>query len=176
MNCIEGNRQIIEQIIKLLEVIDNQIYAKPLDIFKGSTLGQHFRHILDFYLCLLKGTKSGVIDYANRDRDPAIESDAQYAKTIFQRVSDSIIQLLEADMMQVYGDFSNQSYEQRPLLQSSIGRELMFAHDHAVHHLAMIKVGIDVIGVPLNIDSNVGVAPSTIKHRYGAHASGENGY
>ena len=176
MNCIEGNRQIIEQITKLLDIIDNQVYTKPLDIFKGSTVGQHFRHILDFYLCLLKGTKSGVIDYANRDRDPAIESDAQYAKTIFLRVSDTVMQLLETDTTQVYGDFSNESYEHRPLLHSSIGRELMFAHDHAVHHLAMIKIGIDAAGVSLTMDSNVGVAPSTIKHRYGAHASGENGY
>lgn len=175
MNCIEGNKKMIGQITDLLNSIDNQTYTKPLDIFNGSSIGQHFRHILDFYLCLIKGTESGIIDYAHRDRDPIMESDTAHAKAIFTRIANSIEKLTEERALHVWGDFSNHSYEERPLLGSSVGRELMFAHDHAVHHLAIIKIGIEAAAPELNIDKNLGVAPSTVKHRSGAHAADHNG-
>lgn len=175
MNCIEGNKQMIGQITDLLNSIDNQTYTKPLDIFNGSSIGQHFRHILDFYLCLIKGIESGIIDYAHRDRNPVMESDTEHAKAIFTHIIDSIEKLSEDKPIQVWGDFSNYSFEESPLLGSSIGRELMFAHDHAVHHLAIIKIGIEAAAPELNIDKNLGVAPSTVKHRSGAHAADHNG-
>ncbi len=165
MNCIEGNKKIIGQIINVLQLIDNQTYAQSLDIFKGASIGQHFRHIIDFYLCLLKGMESGVIDYASRDRNPNIEVDAHYAQAAFQQVFHAIEQISESQPLQIIGDFSDHSHAGRPLLHSSAGRELMFAHDHAVHHLAIIKIGMQTVAPYLELNSNLGVAPSTVKYR-----------
>lgn len=166
MNCREGNQQIIRQMTDLLDMINNQIYTQPLEVFKGSSVGQHFRHILDFYLCLIKGIQAGTVDYAGRDRNPLAESDIHFIKQAFCNVSQTIDQFSEETQVKVRGDFSTQ-VEQRPELLSSIGRELMFAYDHAVHHLAMIKIGIAIVAPNLTLDSNLGVAPSTIKHRSG---------
>lgn len=166
MNCKEGNQHILSQMVGLLETLDNQIYAQPLEIFKGSSIGQHFRHILDFYLCLIKGAQAGTVDYANRDRNPRAESDVQYTKQAFYQISEAIEPFLEEQHIKVRGDFSAQAIE-RPELLSSIGRELMFAYDHAVHHLAMIKIGMEIVMPQVNIDNNIGIAPSTIKHRNG---------
>lgn len=164
MSCKEGNQDILIRMISLLEALDNQTYAQPLEIFKGSSIGQHFRHILDFYLCLIKGINAGTVDYANRDRNPLAESDVQYTKQAFYEVSEAIEQFTEAQNIKVRGDFSAHDIE-RPELLSSIGREMMFAYDHAIHHLAMIKIGIDIVMPQLNIDNNIGVAPSTIQYR-----------
>lgn len=164
MNCKEGNQQIITQMITLLEKLDNPIYALPLDIFKGSSIGQHFRHILDFYICVINGAQCGTVDYADRKRNPLAESDVEFTKLAFSQIAETLQQFAEEEGIRVRGDFSTHSTE-RPELLSSIGRELMFAYDHAVHHLAMIKIGIEMAMPQFPLDNNLGVAPSTIKHR-----------
>lgn len=166
MSCKEGNQAIIAKMISLLETIDNQLYAQPLDVFKGSSIGQHFRHILDFYICLIKGNQVGIIDYANRDRNPLAESDVLFTKQAFHQIAEKIMQFTDDEAIRVRGDFSMDVTE-RPELISSVGRELMFAYDHAVHHLAMIKIGIEIAMPQIKMDHNIGVAPSTIKHRNG---------
>ncbi len=166
MNCREGNQFIIQQITTLLDSLDNQLYTKPLDVFKDSSIGQHFRHILDFYLCLIKGIEDGTVDYANRDRNPLAESDVHFTKQAFQNITQVITHFIETQPINVRGEFSAQALE-RPELASSVGRELMFAYDHALHHLAMIKIGLQVALPEIQLDNNVGVAPSTVKHRNG---------
>ncbi|HMO38174.1 MAG TPA: DinB family protein [Saprospiraceae bacterium] len=168
MNTIQGNQRMIEQIAQLLQRIDQEVYTQPLAIFNHSTVGQHFRHILDFYRCLLRGVAADKVDYADRDRDPRIEADPQYTGEVCQRIADALSMLSEMQAVEVVGDFSNQTDMERPLLRSSVGRELMFAHDHAVHHLAMIKIGLQYADPQLAMDAQLGVAPSTIKHRRAA--------
>lgn len=163
MNCREGNQLIIRQMTELLDTMNNEMYAQPLEIFKGSSIGQHFRHILDFYLCLIRGVHEGTVDYASRDRNPLAELDVHFIKQAFYKVAQNIDHFSEEAPVKVWGDFTTRT-EQRPTLYSSIGRELMFAYDHAVHHLAMIKIGIATVAPNLNSDSSLGVAPSTIKH------------
>ncbi len=164
MTCREGNQLMIRQITGLLDTLNNQLYAQPLDVFNGSSIGQHFRHILDFYLCLIQGVQEGRVDYARRDRNPLAETDVLFTKDVFFEVAKKMEAFSEEQAIQVLGDFSDKETV-RPSLASSIGRELMYAYDHAVHHLAIIKIGIATAAPGLSVDHTIGVAPSTIKHR-----------
>jgi uncharacterized damage-inducible protein DinB len=165
MNCIEGTKEIIRQIIGLLHHLDREAFSRPLEVFSGATLGQHFRHILDFYLCLFRDLPSGVIDYAARERNPALEQDPEQAREIFEYIACAVQEVREEAPLVVQADFSSTKAGERPKLSSSAGRELMFAHDHAVHHLAIIRMGLQVNFPSLPVDENLGVASSTIKFR-----------
>lgn len=166
MNCIEATRKMVFDITELLQVIDEQAYAQQLEVFNGSTLGQHFRHILDFYRCLHKGiTTSQVIDYERRERDVLVEQHPDYAIRAFFDVRNGIEHCNIEESIQVRADFSSRMEDSRPVVQSSIGRELMFAYDHAVHHLAIIKIGLRTAFPHIVIHEQLGVAPSTIKYR-----------
>lgn len=167
MNCKEGAIDMARQITLLLDSVDRGDYDKPLEIFNGATLGQHFRHILEFYQCLLQGIDQEIVDYAKRQRDPRIEKDPISARHAFQDVLLAVNQLEEHKILAVKADFSSETTIERPIVQSSVGRELMFAYDHAVHHLAIIKIGLQVCAPQLQIDPNLGVAPSTVKYRAG---------
>lgn len=167
MNCKQGTQHIVTQITNLLDCVDTKAYKQPLNIFKGSTLGQHFRHILDFYQCLLNGLDQSLVDYSSRQRDPKAEIDPGYARQAFMNLAVSVDQLPESQTVMVRTDFFNDEKNRRPIVQSSIGRELMFAYDHAVHHLAMIKIGIGVACPDLELDENLGMAPATVKYRAG---------
>lgn len=166
MNCIEGTQDIIRQINLLLRHLDGEAFSRPLELFNGGTLGQHFRHILDFYLCLLRDLPTGTVDYADRERDPSIEKDPEQTLQLFNRIAAAVRELEEEKPLVVRADFSAESMVgQRPELSSSIGRELMFAYDHAVHHLAIIRMGLQVAFPSFPMHENLGIAPSTIKFR-----------
>ncbi len=171
MDCRTGTKNIIRQIKDLLELLDKDQYAKPLPIYNGSSIGQHFRHIFDFYQCLALDVSNGSIDYARRERDPYIEQDPQYAKAAFTKLEQTLVYFNEEAIIDVLADFSADRSVTRPMVKSSVGRELMFAHDHAVHHMAIIKIGFQIAFPALNFPINAGVAPSTIKHRAEEKAS-----
>ncbi|RMG87405.1 MAG: DinB family protein [Bacteroidetes bacterium] len=164
MNCKQGTSEIIRQITDLLETIDDKAYHTQLPAFKGSTIGQHFRHIADFYTCFINGLHAGVIDYAARERDPQIETHTEYAIAVFQKIADKVAACDESRPVEVKADFSDELTESRPLVRSSVGRELMYAYDHAVHHLAIIKIGLRVAFPDIPLDEKTGVAPSTLKY------------
>lgn len=165
MDFKQGSTQMIHQITGLLGSISKEQYSKELEIFKGSTLGQHFRHILDFYLVLLNHYKSGLVDYTLRKRDIKLESDPSYAMKTFEEVLGKVEHLDEQTPLKVKADILYCSEGERPLIPTSIGRELMYAYEHAVHHLAIIRIGIENAFPDLEIAKEVGIAPATIKYR-----------
>ncbi|MBK9491560.1 MAG: DinB family protein [Haliscomenobacter sp.] len=165
MNGKEGISNIVMQINDILIDIESNLYKMPLGIYNGSSIGQHFRHIYDFFRCLVYGAQENVVDYASRERDLQIEQDPRFALAAFHRELDYLLTLDEQMPLSVRADFSTQSDVGRPEYPSSVGRELMFVHDHAVHHLAMIKIGLQNEAPDLLKDKNFGVAPSTIKFR-----------
>ncbi len=167
MNCKEGTDIIFRQMAGLLEKLDEGTYAKPLDLFNGSSIGQHFRHILDIYDCLFKGLAAGRIDYGDRQRDLRMEQEPRYAAGILEGFSRQTAEVEESKHVEILADFSADFNKERPVVKSSVSRELMYGYDHAVHHLAMIKMGLKVSASNVEISPETGVAPSTLKHRKG---------
>lgn len=159
----QGIENIVNQINGILADIETQLYKKPLEMYNGSTIGQHFRHIYDFFRCLNHGVAQQVVDYAQRERDSRIEQDPRFALLAFQRELDALLTLEEQSLLAVRADFSTHADVARPEYPSSVGREIAFVHDHAVHHLAMIKIGLQHEAPFLLKDQNFGVAASTLK-------------
>ena len=56
-------------------------YSRPLLSLNNSTIGQHVRHTLEFFICMMEGIEKGVVNYDSRQRDPRIETDPQVALT-----------------------------------------------------------------------------------------------
>ena len=165
MNCKEGVIQLLDQITNIIQVIPDQDYPQQMEIFNNSTLGKHFRHIYDFFNCLINQCNCDEVDYAKRQRDAMIESDPSYAISHFEGLKEDISNLNEDLDIEVYTDFELPD-GQRPKVRSTIGRELMYAYDHAVHHLAIVKIGLKIVHPDLPLSKDVGVAASTIKHQY----------
>ena len=162
---------MVLQLSRLLDQIDTKSYNKPLAIFKGATLGQHFRHILDFYSCLSAGFETGLIDYSNRERNAKVEQDKDFAKSRIEAVLEMVCGIEETTSIKVKADFSTSSEVSRPIVHSTVGREIVFAYDHALHHLAIIRMGIQTAFPHLEMAENLGVAPATVKYRAGGKAT-----
>lgn len=155
--------EIRSQLESIFSTIDNNQYSASLDAFNGSSIGMHVRHIFDFYACILHGSLCGKLDYNDRDRNALIEQDLIAAKVSFQQIADQIETKDLNQSIAVVTDFSCNNDDERPIVSSSMGRELMYAFDHAIHHIAIIKMGIKSTFPDIMIPTHVGVAPSTIK-------------
>lgn len=153
---------VVHQINHVLEQLEPHEYRRQLPEFEGNTLGQHFRHILEFFQCLEQGAHSGVVDYAARERNLLYEDNPGLTATAFASFAEKLPSLNDFGSVDVRAEFGGL---ERPTYSSTIGRELMFVYDHAIHHLAIIKIGLLCHFPHIHSDQDLGVSPSTIKSR-----------
>lgn len=165
MNCKNGAVQLLHQIIELIELIDSKDYNRPLEIYNLSTMGKHFRHIFDFFNCLVAQSALYEVDYCRRDRNERIEDNKDYSIAAFEALKNGLFQLNEETEIMVHADFEMEDGH-RPIVKTSIGREIMYAYDHAVHHLAIVKIGLKSIRPELQINDSIGIAASTLRHQH----------
>ncbi|MEO6132932.1 MAG: DinB family protein, partial [Saprospiraceae bacterium] len=132
--------------------------------------GQHTRHIIEFYNCLVEQSKndnSPVINYAKRKRDYRIESEPDHALSLVNDLSQKLNEL-NTDQI-CFLDCEEHGHE-KLLVSSTIGRELIYNIEHTIHHLAIVKIAIKANYASLILPEHFGVAPSTIRHRHEACA------
>jgi len=157
-------KENLVQIKCLLGSIKNEDYTRKTDILSGATIGQHVRHILEFYLLLVSGSFSGTICYDKRQRDFRIESDTKFALNTIDRLLKGIKTVDENQPLIFEGDFTADGSSQNTI-QSSIGRELAYCIEHSIHHQAIIKAGLIYMGLADLSNEEFGVAYSTIRYR-----------
>ena len=164
MDAQRGTLLISDQMTELLQRLPLQVYTCPVPLFHGSTVGQHFRHILEFYTCLLEGCAAGRVDYSSRKRNDALSENPATALAALEYLTDSFRQVDEQQLLHVQSEFS-ETADGGPTYLSSLGRELQYAFDHAVHHLAIIRMGLETQFPDVPVAADLGVAPSTLRHR-----------
>ncbi|MEO0367250.1 MAG: hypothetical protein AAF197_00535 [Pseudomonadota bacterium] len=123
-----------------------------------STIGAHFRHLIEHYRCFFAQYPTGEICFEARERDGNLESNISYAK---QAVLETIGHLEE-----MYGQVADctltmedQQSDQR--LTTNLARELLFLQAHTVHHYAMIAAMTRSLGVSPTGDFGVAIATRT---------------
>jgi len=157
----------LQDAVVYLKEIDPDVYGMPLDLLFGASIGQHTRHLVEFYQCLLNqiSESSPVINYSKRVRDTAIEEDPEFAlKTIEQLVSE-ILTLDENISCKL--KCSEQFESGEVFIDSNLERELLYNIEHTIHHLAIIKIGLAAVAPGIGLPEHFGVAPSTIRYRDG---------
>ncbi len=158
----QTNIEIIDQLIDLLNVIDSAIYKNALRPLHYSTMGQHVRHITEFYLCALNGYEGGVIDYDARERNILIEIDKDFTVETLQNVKVQL-QAFQSDTPLILK--SKFGGDETIDIPSSFFRELTYLIEHTIHHLAIIKIGLNEVYPEICIPKNFGVAHSTIRYQ-----------
>ena len=162
MNADSALLATVQQINHVIGQLSADDYSFALPEFEGNSLGQHFRHILEFFQCLEQGVESGTIDYAARQRNPVYEQRPDISAAAFEAFSQALPRFDLALPVQVRAEFGS---DVRPCYESTVGRELLFVYDHAIHHLAIIKIGLVCRFPAVQADKNLGVSPSTVKAR-----------
>ena len=162
--CIE-NLQMLKGILLRLDDVQ---YAASLEVLSNSTIGQHVRHVLEFYLCLLNSEEAGVLNYDTRQRDLALQSHVQNGIHTIEHIIHRLNSTHMNSPLTLEGDHGIVS-PARFSVDSNVKRELAFNLEHAIHHQALIKIGLNQLGQ--RMASGFGVAPSTLRNLATAEAT-----
>ena len=158
----QTNIEIIDQLIDLLNDIELSVYKDALQPLHYSTVGQHVRHITEFYLCALIGYENGIVNYDSRERNLLIESDKDFAVKTLENVKQQLKTLKSDRNLILKSKFGG---DETLDISSSFFRELTYLIEHTIHHLAIIKIGLNEVYPEINIPKKFGVAHSTLQYR-----------
>jgi hypothetical protein len=148
----------LEELKMVLAQLSNNDYSLPILFLGNASIGEHTRHIIEMFQCLLSSYETGLLNYDNRLRNNLIETNAKFA---IQNI-DEIIFSIDKNNKKI--NINQLLFDQNITLESNYFRELLYNLEHCIHHQALIKVALFQFE-NIQIVENFGIAPSTIKHR-----------
>lgn len=165
---IRKTTQILNELQDLLEGLSPIDYATPVEVLSNATIGQHVRHILEFFECLIQSRETGVLNYDHRQRDLSLETNPDTAKAtlnmIFREIQKENVDLV---LQQSYLNNNDELIS----TATNFYREIMYNIEHAVHHQALIRIGIHALQPEISLPRAFGVADSTIQYRNKSYTS-----
>lgn len=159
-SLLQANVNALQEGLELLALLLPSQYTQGYTPAFHSTIGAHFRHVLEHYRCFIVQLNSGEICYDLRERDQLLESDFDYANQTINSLIDDLKQLSASDL--------NRSCSLRDQLASeavntTVYRELLFLQSHTMHHYAIIGAMTRSFGAQPAED--FGVAIATREHQ-----------
>jgi hypothetical protein len=169
---MNSNSELIQSVIEtlrqgetLLAEISDPTYTRKVAVVFNASIGGHYRHCLDHFATLLEASVAGDLNYDHRERGTLVENDRFAAlnstrelRTRFEKLNPVFLaRPLNVTCKTSYSTSGSQ------VSSSTVGREVMYAVAHAVHHYALIGVMAGIMDVKL--PAGFGVAPSTLKHQ-----------
>lgn len=155
-------KAIINTFAELSDAITqltDEAYTKPSKHLSGATIGQHTRHIIELFQCLINGYDLANVNYEKRKRDLNIEQSKHLAISLLQQIETDIYKADKEIIVTTcfVGD-------EEIKINSNFLRELVYNLEHTIHHMALIRVGIAELS-EIILPDTFGVAPSTIEYR-----------
>ena len=120
----------------------------------------------NFLFVFEHGFESGIINYDKRAHDKVIETDKFIALATINRINNFISTLSEKSLqLEVGYDLDNDDFI---TIETTSTRELVYNIEHAVHHMAIIKIGIREIASYVTLAPDFGIAASTLRFKESA--------
>ena len=159
---IQLNLDFLDQGAHLISELSDDTYTATQPDLYTSSVGDHFRHILEHYLQFVAGVDDELIDYDARKRDERLSTDRQVAGTTIDQIKQSLNRLPNLDCPIQVNMASSRAGLISPLTNSSLCRELQYLQAHTIHHYALIAMILKLNGVQPGTE--FGIAPSTLRH------------
>lgn len=160
---LSASLHVLKQLKQLAQSLGVEQYSQPLPLLSGNTIGKHYRHIIEFYQCLLTGNE--YVNYDKRERNAELEINNQLAAQTLQNIMDALQKITVIDAELTYEADFDSGGGQNIKVKSSMGRELAYNIEHAVHHMAIIKIVVGQYFSNLMLEENFGVAASTLRYQ-----------
>ncbi|MFA9371841.1 MAG: DinB family protein [Labilibaculum antarcticum] len=165
MKVLSVSKIIINQLIALCRELSSQQYSAPLDLLMNNSIGKHVRHIVEFYDLLKDSCKGdGVLSYDKREHCKRTETEIKVAVDRFKDILkwlDEIDSDVALKLKVSYEKTPEEGFE----IHTSLERELVYNIEHAIHHMAIIRIAIEREFLDIKLDKHFGLAFSTIRFR-----------
>jgi hypothetical protein len=158
-----ASQDMLIQGLGLLFNIWDETYCRLAEAPYSASIGGHYRHVLEHFQCVIRGIRSGEINYDARERNPRLETEVTYATIAACDVLRAIKNYTDASLARPCKVVNSSSYDsaQPSVIESTVGRELAYCVGHAIHHYAIVRLICNHLGV--EVPNQFGIAPSTLK-------------
>lgn len=160
---------LLHQLKNVVIQLTDAQYRQPIPVLSDSSIGQHTRHTLEFFLCLMDATNGEMINYDARKRDQYMEQDPKLASGIIDSIQDHLTTICEDFPIVMQANYEIDKDEHIGISTSYL-RELAYNIEHAIHHMALIKVGLRSELTQVKIPEHFGVASSTVRYQKSQNA------
>ena len=157
------SRSILDQLISVSEQLQDDDFRKQLKVLSGNTIGKHIRHIIEFFDLMMIGMQSGEVNYDKRSHDKVIEENRLMAIEKINALKLELKGFKEDKLLTLKANY-NINEEKPESITTSFYRELQYNIEHAIHHMAIIKIAILSDFELVSIPEGFGIAYSTIKY------------
>jgi len=155
---IQNIKHNLSENIELLCQLTNDEFVQRNPELSNATIGEHMRHIIELFGCLLKNYDYGLINYDDRKRDLLLQTDKNEAISIIEKY------LCEIDKPNKPLSLIHNCFSPIELISTNYYRELIYNLEHSIHHQALIKVALNQLP-HIKISNSFGIAPSTLEYR-----------
>jgi uncharacterized damage-inducible protein DinB len=160
----QAGRTILAQLSDTVNQITEEDFRKPSTALSNSTVGQHLRHTLEFFICLEQGYELGIVNYDKRIHNKAMESDKHIALSTINQILDFVKSNPNNKVLKLEVGYETDS-DECVTVETNYLRELTYNIEHAVHHMAIMKIGIREVADYVELPTGFGVAVSTIRYK-----------
>lgn len=154
-------RNVLGQLSFSLEQLSESEYTRQSKSLFNASIGQHVRHVIELFSCLFNGYESGEVNYEKRKRDTRIETDKELALEMIDMICNGL-EKPDKDL-RLHVNYDEDSVNTTTVV-TNYHRELIYNLEHTVHHMALIRVGLNEVST-VEVPDGFGVATSTIKYR-----------
>ncbi len=152
---------LLAQIEECLESLSDEQYRHPSPTLSGASIGAHLRHVLEFFQELERGYGVGHINYDARQRNKHIEQDRLSALAALRQVGERLDRPNRELALACAFPLSGVGPTTVP---TNYYRELLYNLEHTVHHMALMRIGIEEMNAGI-LNESFGVAESTMEFR-----------
>jgi hypothetical protein len=153
----------LRDLKSMLSFLDRDQYVYKSALLSNSSIGQHIRHILEFYICLIKGYPTGLVNYDKRERNNAIENGLMFALASIDEIDFHLRHIHEDSFLELEANFGQNNQQMK--INSSLYRELAYCLEHSIHHQALIKIALIEQQCGGLVGNDFGVAPATLRYK-----------
>jgi len=158
----ETARETVKDLANALDQLSDTQYTTSCITLSGNSVGQHVRHVVELFQCLVNGYETGVVNYDSRRRNQDIAGHKMVALECMAVIINTISH--PDKPMQLYAGLSGE--DKLSIISTSYYREIVYNIEHTIHHMALIRIGITEAS-EIQLPQKFGVAPATLKYQAG---------
>ena len=149
----------LKSLSNLLLLLNDRQYNQKILFLGNASIGGHTRHIVELLKCVTDGYNMGRVDYVNRVRNLSLETDKILAA---QELTIMINNVTQPDKhMKLVTECEEGGLIN--IVRTTYFREIVYNTEHAIHHLALIRVALREMKLDI-VGDEFGMAYSTIKY------------
>jgi len=154
--------EILLQLTGLAEQLSDEQYSRALPVLMNNSIGKHYRHVIEFIDLLTSSGESGIVEYDKRKHDSALETSRSRMTEKISEIQEELNRVRADRKMLLRLSYDNDT-DQQIEVSTCLERELVYNIEHAIHHMAIIRIALIQEFPDVVVGDKFGIAYSTIK-------------